>query len=225
MSRGNPPNLGFEPEICSVGFALGKRDRVVISSTLLLQPERINPELNQKGYNVKSDVWSLGITMVTLRAWTGTLQPWGWDGVCTGGGSNPAVSSGIWWLQPWVDAHHMGLNAECDSSGHEMNYPGHRVVLLPCAHRGISLRGKVAVSRGVQPALPLLLQLLPSRLASLPGDNPSSAPSLPSAPFLHVPAGSWGIHKGLLSPRGSLVPLRLVSQSYLCTMPAPNSSS
>lgn len=28
------------------------------------QPERINPELNQKGYNVKSDVWSLGITMV-----------------------------------------------------------------------------------------------------------------------------------------------------------------
>lgn len=29
-----------------------------------LQPERINPELNQKGYNVKSDVWSLGITMV-----------------------------------------------------------------------------------------------------------------------------------------------------------------
>lgn len=34
----------------------------------LLQPERINPELNQKGYNVKSDVWSLGITMVLLRA-------------------------------------------------------------------------------------------------------------------------------------------------------------
>lgn len=32
----------------------------------LLQPERINPELNQKGYNVKSDVWSLGITMVHL---------------------------------------------------------------------------------------------------------------------------------------------------------------
>ncbi|TKC53110.1 hypothetical protein EI555_006608 [Monodon monoceros] len=29
-----------------------------------MAPERINPELNQKGYNVKSDVWSLGITMV-----------------------------------------------------------------------------------------------------------------------------------------------------------------
>lgn len=28
------------------------------------QPERINPETNQKGYNVKSDIWSLGITMV-----------------------------------------------------------------------------------------------------------------------------------------------------------------
>uniref|UniRef100_A0A3Q2YB03 mitogen-activated protein kinase kinase n=1 Tax=Hippocampus comes TaxID=109280 RepID=A0A3Q2YB03_HIPCM len=25
----------------------------------------INPETNQKGYNVKSDIWSLGITMVT----------------------------------------------------------------------------------------------------------------------------------------------------------------
>lgn len=34
----------------------------------LLQPERINPELNQKGYNVKSDVWSLGITMVLYGA-------------------------------------------------------------------------------------------------------------------------------------------------------------
>ncbi|NWZ45443.1 MP2K3 kinase, partial [Brachypodius atriceps] len=33
-----------------------------------MAPERINPELNQKGYNVKSDVWSLGITMVTPRA-------------------------------------------------------------------------------------------------------------------------------------------------------------
>uniref|UniRef100_A0A8B9TCM7 mitogen-activated protein kinase kinase n=1 Tax=Anas platyrhynchos TaxID=8839 RepID=A0A8B9TCM7_ANAPL len=31
-----------------------------------MAPERINPELNQKGYNVKSDVWSLGITMIEL---------------------------------------------------------------------------------------------------------------------------------------------------------------
>lgn len=47
-----------------------------------LQPERINPELNQKGYNVKSDVWSLGITMVWLGlgpALTGQVRlGWGW---------------------------------------------------------------------------------------------------------------------------------------------------
>ncbi|KAG8544696.1 hypothetical protein GDO81_022043, partial [Engystomops pustulosus] len=32
-----------------------------------MAPERINPELNQKGYSVKSDIWSLGITMVSVR--------------------------------------------------------------------------------------------------------------------------------------------------------------
>lgn len=41
---------------------------------MLLQPERINPELNQKGYNVKSDVWSLGITMVRQRACASTVM-------------------------------------------------------------------------------------------------------------------------------------------------------
>jgi len=41
---------------------------------VLLQPERINPELNQKGYNVKSDVWSLGITMVRQRACASTVM-------------------------------------------------------------------------------------------------------------------------------------------------------
>lgn len=33
--------------------------------SFLFQPERINPDLNQKGYSVKSDIWSLGITMVS----------------------------------------------------------------------------------------------------------------------------------------------------------------
>ncbi|MGH0145456.1 UNVERIFIED_CONTAM: hypothetical protein FKN15_059888 [Acipenser sinensis] len=33
-----------------------------------MAPERINPELNQKGYSVKSDIWSLGITMFTLSS-------------------------------------------------------------------------------------------------------------------------------------------------------------
>jgi len=30
-----------------------------------LQPERIKPDQENPGYNVKSDVWSLGITLVT----------------------------------------------------------------------------------------------------------------------------------------------------------------
>ena len=40
-------------------------DGDVIMWSCVLQPERINPETNQKGYNVKSDIWSLGITMVS----------------------------------------------------------------------------------------------------------------------------------------------------------------
>jgi len=31
-----------------------------------LQPERIKPDHDNPGYNVKSDVWSLGITMVFI---------------------------------------------------------------------------------------------------------------------------------------------------------------
>ncbi|XP_030339884.1 dual specificity mitogen-activated protein kinase kinase 3-like isoform X2 [Strigops habroptila] len=92
-----------------------------------MAPERINPELNQKGYNVKSDVWSLGITMVTGPCWdrhaAGVGLGWGLCWL----GSVPAVTSSSWWLHPWVDAHQMGLNLECDRSRHEMNYPGHRV--------------------------------------------------------------------------------------------------
>lgn len=51
--------------------------RWVFSLTGPLQPERINPELNQKGYNVKSDVWSLGITMVTACSRAPPLLVWG----------------------------------------------------------------------------------------------------------------------------------------------------
>lgn len=51
----------------------------------VLQPERINPELNQKGYNVKSDVWSLGITMVLPGA-RSLLVRWGWVVLCLGHG-------------------------------------------------------------------------------------------------------------------------------------------
>ena len=31
------------------------------------QPERINPESGKHGYDIKSDVWSLGISMVSSR--------------------------------------------------------------------------------------------------------------------------------------------------------------
>lgn len=32
----------------------------------MLQPERIKPDPESPGYNVKSDVWSLGITLVNI---------------------------------------------------------------------------------------------------------------------------------------------------------------
>lgn len=43
-----------------------KHDPSVVSFPF--QPERINPDLSQKGYSVKSDIWSLGITMVIAFA-------------------------------------------------------------------------------------------------------------------------------------------------------------
>uniref|UniRef100_W5N626 mitogen-activated protein kinase kinase n=1 Tax=Lepisosteus oculatus TaxID=7918 RepID=W5N626_LEPOC len=42
-----------------------------------MAPERINPELNQKGYNVKSDIWSLGITMIELAILRFPYDSWG----------------------------------------------------------------------------------------------------------------------------------------------------
>ncbi|KAG5832689.1 hypothetical protein ANANG_G00293810, partial [Anguilla anguilla] len=42
-----------------------------------MAPERINPELNQKGYNVKSDIWSLGITMIELAILRFPYESWG----------------------------------------------------------------------------------------------------------------------------------------------------
>uniref|UniRef100_A0AAT9PXS1 mitogen-activated protein kinase kinase n=1 Tax=Anguilla japonica TaxID=7937 RepID=A0AAT9PXS1_ANGJA len=42
-----------------------------------MAPERINPELNQRGYNVKSDVWSLGITLIELAILRFPYESWG----------------------------------------------------------------------------------------------------------------------------------------------------
>ncbi|XP_061416191.1 dual specificity mitogen-activated protein kinase kinase 6-like isoform X1 [Lethenteron reissneri] len=42
-----------------------------------MAPERINPEINQKGYNVKSDIWSLGITMIELAILKFPYESWG----------------------------------------------------------------------------------------------------------------------------------------------------
>ncbi|XP_068192746.1 dual specificity mitogen-activated protein kinase kinase 6-like [Antennarius striatus] len=42
-----------------------------------MAPERINPDLNQKGYSVKSDIWSLGITMIELAILKFPYEAWG----------------------------------------------------------------------------------------------------------------------------------------------------
>lgn len=34
---------------------------------LFFQPERIDPSASRQGYDVRSDVWSLGITLVGVR--------------------------------------------------------------------------------------------------------------------------------------------------------------
>ena len=38
----------------------------LLSRLLCLQPERIDPDTTGKGYDVRSDIWSLGISMVGL---------------------------------------------------------------------------------------------------------------------------------------------------------------
>ncbi|XP_041075715.1 dual specificity mitogen-activated protein kinase kinase 6-like [Polyodon spathula] len=42
-----------------------------------MAPERINPDLSQKGYSVKSDIWSLGITMIELAILRFPYDSWG----------------------------------------------------------------------------------------------------------------------------------------------------
>ena len=38
------------------------------TASLFLQPERIDPRASSHGYDVRSDVWSLGITLVSEKS-------------------------------------------------------------------------------------------------------------------------------------------------------------
>ncbi|NWT63264.1 MP2K6 kinase, partial [Erythrocercus mccallii] len=70
--------LGCPPERppLGVGRALGP-SLLLTHLGVCWQPERINPELNQKGYSVKSDIWSLGITMIELAILRFPYDSWG----------------------------------------------------------------------------------------------------------------------------------------------------
>jgi hypothetical protein len=39
----------------------------MVITCIYFQPERINPDRDMKGYDIRSDIWSLGITMVRIR--------------------------------------------------------------------------------------------------------------------------------------------------------------
>uniref|UniRef100_A0A8D2MU71 mitogen-activated protein kinase kinase n=1 Tax=Zonotrichia albicollis TaxID=44394 RepID=A0A8D2MU71_ZONAL len=81
-----------------------------------MAPERINPELNQKGYSVKSDIWSLGITMV---------RP-------PGGHQGHLGVARVTWGSPWQV--HLGLPG--------LSPEDHHVHSLRCLHREPSLRSQ-----------------------------------------------------------------------------------
>lgn len=95
--------LGCHPErpTPGAGRALGPS---LLRSHLRLcpQPERINPELNQKGYSVKSDIWSLGITMVG--------SPGGWQG--SQQGSVDSFPCPQWYWGRWFPAKVAGWGRE-----------------------------------------------------------------------------------------------------------------
>uniref|UniRef100_A0A8C2P831 mitogen-activated protein kinase kinase n=1 Tax=Capra hircus TaxID=9925 RepID=A0A8C2P831_CAPHI len=78
-----------------------------------MAPERINPELNQKGYNVKSDVWSLGITMIEMAILRFPYESWGTPFQQL---KQVAEGTGLAWVRfsgegpkQWEDVDHQGL--------------------------------------------------------------------------------------------------------------------
>lgn len=115
MNQGNPPSLAFGARGLFSGGCTGKAG-VVTCPILVLQPERINPELNQKGYNVKSDVWSLGITMVKHQGLGSVSAALGLGWALGRWGCTPALSS-----ISWVGAHQTGLNLSLTAQDNEVN--------------------------------------------------------------------------------------------------------
>ena len=65
-------------DYCSFDFfficLLFQNQRFNLLPVFVLQPERIDPSASRQGYDVRSDVWSLGITLVS-RSSTQTVEP------------------------------------------------------------------------------------------------------------------------------------------------------
>lgn len=74
-------NTGGEVKMCDFGISGHLVDSVAKTMDAgckpYMAPERINPDLNQKGYSVKSDIWSLGITMIELAILKFPYDSWG----------------------------------------------------------------------------------------------------------------------------------------------------
>uniref|UniRef100_A0A8C6WDH0 mitogen-activated protein kinase kinase n=1 Tax=Nannospalax galili TaxID=1026970 RepID=A0A8C6WDH0_NANGA len=72
-------NTVGQVKMCDFGIS-GYLDSVVKTTDTgckpYMAPERINPELDQKGYSVKSDIWSLGITMIELPSLPFPYDSW-----------------------------------------------------------------------------------------------------------------------------------------------------
>lgn len=94
FASGNVPGSAWRDEF-RVFSKFADASRSLLPSTVfdwplfLFQPERIDPSASRQGYDVRSDVWSLGITLVSV--W-GLTAAWSVPGV--GGGALGYASVG-----------------------------------------------------------------------------------------------------------------------------------